>query len=295
MSIKNVIIIGASGNLGPSILNAFLKDSSFNTTVLSRQGSSSTFPEGVKVIRADYDSHDSLKEAFQGQDAVLSLVGGMALGDQNKLIDAAIAAGVKRFLPSEYGSNVYDERAREIVPVFEPKFETIKYLKTKEKEISWTGIATGPFFDWGLRVAFLGFDGKSRTATLFDDGEAVFSSTNLNQIGIATVNALKNSDLTKNQYVYISGFQTTQKEMLAAAEKVTGTKWTVNKVNVKEHIEQGRAKLQSGDHSGIMYLIQGATFGKEQQLGDFSSLGLWNEKLGVPKEGLEETVKAVFT
>lgn len=219
----------------------------------------------------------------------------MALGDQNKLIDAAIAAGVKRFLPSEYGSNTLDERGREIVPIFNAKLETIKYLKTKEKEISWTSIVTGPFFDWGLRVAFLGFDGESRTANLFDDGEAVFSSTNLNQIGIATVNALKNADLTKNQYVYIGGFQTTQKEILTAAEKATGTKWTVNKVNVKEHIEQGRAKLQSGDHSGIMYLIQGATFGKEQQLGDFASMGLWNEKLGVPKEDLEETVKAVFT
>jgi hypothetical protein len=236
-----------------------------------------------------------LKEAFQGQDAVISLVGGMALGDQNKLIDAAIAAGVKRFVPSEYGSNTLDERARAIVPIFDAKFETVKYLRSKEKEISWTGIVTGPFFDWGLRVAFLGFDGQSRTATLFDDGEAVFSSTNLNQIGVATVNALKNADLTKNQHVYISGFQTTQKEILAAAEKITGAKWTVNKVSVKEHIEQGRAKLQSGDHSGIMYLIQGATFGKEHQLGDLSSSGLWNEKLSVPKEDLEETVKSVFT
>jgi hypothetical protein len=236
-----------------------------------------------------------LKEAFQGQDAVISLVGGMALGDQDKLIDAAIAAGVKRFVPSEYGSNTLDERARAIVPIFDAKFETVKYLRSKEKEISWTGIVTGAFFDWGLKVGFLGFDGQSRTVTLFDDGEAVFSSTNLNQIGVATVNALKNADLTKNQHVYISGFQTTQKEILAAAEKTTGAKWTVNKVNVKEHIEQGRAKLQSGDHSGIMYLIQGATFGKEHQLGDLSSSGLWNEKLSVPKEDLEEAVKSVFT
>jgi hypothetical protein len=294
MSIKNVIIIGAGGNLGPSILDAFLKESSFNTTVLSRQGSKSTFPSGVKVIRADYDSLDSLKEAFQGQDAVISLVGGTALGDQDKLIDAAIAAGVKHFVPSEYGSNTPDKRTRDIVPVFEAKFNTVNYLKSKEKEISWTSIVTGPFFDWGLKVGFLGFDGKSKTATLFDDGEAVFSATNLHQIGVTTVKALEHADLTKNQYVYVSGFQTTQNEVLAAAEKVTGAKWTVNKASAKEHIEQGRTKLQSGDYIGIMFLIQGATFAKDQQLGDFSSEGLWNEKLGVPKEGLEETIKAVW-
>lgn len=81
---------------------------------------------------------------------------------------------------------------------------------------------------------------------------------------------------------------------VGAAEKVTGAKWTVNKASAKEHIEQGRTKLQSGDYIGIMLLIQGATFAKDQQLGDFSSEGLWNEKLGVLKESLEETIKAVW-
>ncbi|KAF1939169.1 isoflavone reductase family protein [Clathrospora elynae] len=294
MSIKNVIIIGAGGNLGPSILDAFLKESSFNTTILSRQGSKSTFPSGVKVIHADYDSIDSLKDAFQGQDAVISIVGGAALGDQNKLIDAAIAAGVKRFVPSEFGCNTPDKRIRNIVPVFEAKFGTVNYLKSKEKEISWTSVITGAFFDWCLKVGFFDFDASSKTATIFDDGKATFSATNLHQIGITMVKALENADLTKNQYVYVSGFQTSQSEILAVAEKVTGTKWTINKASAKELIEQGRVKLQKGDYSGIPDLIKGACFGLDEQLGDFSSAGLWNEKLGVPKENLEDTIKTAL-
>lgn len=295
MSIKNVIIIGAGGNLGPSILDAFLKESSFHTTVLSRQGSKSTFPSGVKVIHADYDSNTSLKDAFHGQDAVISLVGGTALGDQNKLVDAAIAAGVKRFIPSEYGSNTPDKRTRDIVPVFEAKISTVNYLKSKESAISWTSIITGPFFDWGLKVGFLGFNGSSKTATIFDGGKATVSSTNLHQIGIATVKALEKADLTKNQYVHVSGFQTSQNEILAAAEEISGAKWTVNHVSTKDHIEEGRAKLQKGDFSGIGNLIVGATFGAEEQLGDFSSEGLWNDKLGLPKESFEETIRAALS
>jgi hypothetical protein len=275
-------------------LDAFLKESSFNTTILSRQNSESKFPPDVKVIRANYDSHESLKTAFQGQDAVISLVGGLALGDQNKLIDAAIAAGVKRFIPSEYGSNTPDKRTRDIVPVFEAKFGTVNYLKSKEKEISWTSIIPGPFLDWGLKVGFLGFHSHSKTATLFDDGEAVFSTTNLHQIGVATVKALEHADQTKNQYVYISGFQTTQKEILAVAEKVTGAKWTVERVSVKEHIEQARVKLQKGDFSAIADLLQSVTFSKDEQLGDLSALGLWNDKLGLLKESLEDTVRAAL-
>lgn len=292
MSIKNVIIIGAGGNLGPSVLKAFL-DSSFNTTVLSREGSSSTFPSGVKVLRANYDSAESLKQAFQGQDAVVSLVGGGALGDQNKLIDAAIAAGVKRFLPSEFGSNTTNSEVRAVVPVFEAKFGTVNYLKSKEDSISWTSVVTGPFFDWGLKVGFMGFNPADKTANIVDSGNATFSATNLGKIGQAVVKALENAEATKNQYVYISGFQTSQNEVLAAAEKITGEKWSVNNATAKDYITKGNGLLQKGDFSGLGPLILAITFGDEQ-LGDLSKSGLWNEKLGLGQDNFEDSIKAGF-
>ncbi|KAF2036092.1 NAD(P)-binding protein [Setomelanomma holmii] len=293
-SFKNVLIIGAGGNLGPAILDAFLHNSSFNTTVLSREGSSSTFPSGVKVLRANYDSIDSLKAAFTGQDVVVSLVAGSVLGDQNKLIDAAIVAGVKRFLPSEFGSNTTDARTRAIVPVFDAKFGTVNYLKSKESEISWTSVVTGPFFDWGLKVGFLGFNAKDKAVTLYDNGTATFSSTNLHTIGLAVVKALENAEATKNQYVFVSGLQTSQKQILEVAEKITGDKWTVTNATAKNTIEQGRAKIAKGDYSGIGNLIVGATFGTDEPLGDLSPAGLWNEKLGLKEIDLETSVKAAF-
>jgi hypothetical protein len=122
----------------------------------------------------------------------------------------------------------------------------------------------------------------------------VFATTTLHQVGVAAVKALEHADLTKNRYVHIGGFLTSQNEILAAAEKVTGVKWTVEKTTTKEEIEVGRKKIQEGDWTGLKELIQSVNFGKEEQLGDFSSQGLWNEKLGVPKEDLEETVRAVF-
>jgi len=138
----------ASGNLGVTILNTLISESKFNVTVLSREGSSSTFPEGVKVVRANYESVDSLKSAFQGADAVVSLVGNSAFGDQNKYIDAAIAAGVQRFVPSEFGSDATNDKLNKLIPVFGPKIATVDYLKSKESEISWSSIITGAFFDW---------------------------------------------------------------------------------------------------------------------------------------------------
>ena len=293
MSIKNVVIIGAGGNLGPSVLRAFLS-SSFNTSILSREGSNSIFPSGLNVLRANYDSIDSLKQAFQGQDAVVSLVGGGALGDQNKLIDAAIAAGVKRFIPSEFGSDTPNPKTRAVVPVFEAKVGTVNYLKSKEDAISWTSVITGPFFDWGLKVGFLGFNAKNKTATIVDSGNATFSTTNLGIVGDAVVKALENAEATKNQYVYVSGFQTSQNEILAATEKITGEKWAVTKISAKDHIAKGKELLQKGDFSGLGQLIQAVTFGDEQ-LGDLKPSGLWNDKLGLKQDSFEDTIKAGFS
>ncbi|KZM18726.1 uncharacterized protein EKO05_0006568 [Ascochyta rabiei] len=292
MSIKNVIIVGAGGNLGPSVLKAFL-DSSLNTSVLSREGSSSTFPSGVKVLRANYESIDSLTQAFKGQDAVISLVGGAALGEQTKLIDAAIAAGVKRFLPSEFGNDTENTKAQAIVPMFKAKVAILDYLKSKEDAISWTAVATGPFFDWGLKVGFLGFHAPSKTATIIGSGKVTFSTTNLYTIGVAAVKVLENAEATKNQRVFVSEFQTTQDEILAAAEKITGEKWTVNKVAVQDHLAKGNELLAKGDFSGIGNLIQVSIY-DEQALSDLKPQGLWNEKLGLKQGSYEDTIKAAF-
>ena len=67
------------------------------------------------------------------------------MGEQKKVIDAAIKAGVKRFLPSEFGSNTKNKKGQELVPIFKNKVQIVDYLKTKK--ISWTVVATGPIID----------------------------------------------------------------------------------------------------------------------------------------------------
>jgi nucleoside-diphosphate-sugar epimerase len=223
---------------------------------------------------------------------VISLVAGSALGDQNKLIDAALAAGVKRFIPSEFGSNTQSPRLLELVPIFGAKKATVDYLKKTEDKLSWTSIITGAFFDWGLKVGFLGFDAKSKTATLIDEGKGRFSTTNLRQIGRALIKALQKADETKNQVVYVSSFEVTQAELLPIVEKVTGgEKFSIKNVTSKELLESGNEKLKKGDFSGIPNLIKAGAFGGEG-LGDHEPVGLWNERLGLEKEDLEESVRA---
>lgn len=86
--------------------------------------------------------------AFKGQGVVISVVGLGGFTDQKKFIDAAISAGVKRFIPSEFSANTLSPAVVQLLPVFDQKKEVLNYLKTKEASgLTWTAIWTALFFD----------------------------------------------------------------------------------------------------------------------------------------------------
>ena len=75
----------------------------------------------------------------------------MGILEQIKMIDAAAAVGVKRFIPSEFGA----DRNKEVHPDFERlqhgKITVLGYLIEKCKgnnNLTWTCVASGPFLDW---------------------------------------------------------------------------------------------------------------------------------------------------
>ncbi len=130
-------------------MDALLK-AGFNVTVLTRKSSSAKFPSEVKVqtIDDDYPS-DQLVAIFKGQDAVLNLLPPISVEQHNSIADAAADAGVKRFIPSEFGSDTSNPKIVELIPMFGTKTAITNYLKTKESSgLSWTAVINGAFFDW---------------------------------------------------------------------------------------------------------------------------------------------------
>ena len=103
---------------------------------------------------SDY-SHKSLVEVLTGQDAVVSAVGPLGTEIQKTVIDAAIAAGVRRFVPSEYGYDTINwpkGMIADIAFAMKSKKEVLDYLVQKTKEegcgLNWTGVGSGAFLDW---------------------------------------------------------------------------------------------------------------------------------------------------
>ncbi|KAF2432342.1 NAD(P)-binding protein [Tothia fuscella] len=296
VEIKTVAVLGAGGNVGKAILPVLL-NSTLKVTVISRPDSKSSFPSNITVLKSAYDT-ESLTHALKGQDAVISLVAGPAIASQKTVIDATLAAGVKWFIPSEFGSDTPDQRIVDFLPMGKGKVDVADYLRSKEKEgLSWTGLITGLFFDWGLPRGSFQFDLKSKTGTLWDGGRVRFSATNLPTIGHALVNLLTDPSkqaAAKNKHIYIRSFTTTQSEILSALEKVTGEKWDVKDVPSAPIKDSARKRLAKGDFSAVSDLLKYLAYG-DIALGGFEEKAEEGVKLLLPdhKETVVETVRKV--
>lgn len=120
---STVIIAGATGRLGLAFTYAFANavaapDSSITRVYALVQPSSLTDPAkaasvqairdipNVEIRTATFDDPESLTEALKGVNIVVSALGVGGLSAQFPLIEAAKNAGVKKFVPSDYGTDV---------------------------------------------------------------------------------------------------------------------------------------------------------------------------------------------
>ncbi|KAL7785393.1 hypothetical protein V8C43DRAFT_317691 [Trichoderma afarasin] len=253
MSFKNIAVICASENLGNGILPLLL-ESGLNITAVTRQTSESTFPQTI------------------GQDAVLCLVSVGDVRAKITMVDAAVAAGVQWFIPSEFGHDATNPRVVEVLPLFRQKVKRVDHLRLREKDgLSWTSFHTGFFFDFGLTFDLLGFDLRQKTAAIWDHGNNRSSMSTFQTIAQAIIQIFTDPtsrEEAKNQYMRIATVTTTQNEILQALERVSGTRFQVTRIETVEGKRLGDQHLASGDNdlAGFFLLLKYVALGKNEFL-----------------------------
>lgn len=104
-----IVIAGATGDLGGRITRAVIERGG-NVRAVVRH---STHPDKVEALRkggaaiaeVDFDNVPELTTACHGASCVISALSGLRdviVGTQTSLLDAAVNAGVPRFIPSDY-------------------------------------------------------------------------------------------------------------------------------------------------------------------------------------------------
>lgn len=259
-----------------------LVNAGFQVSVLTRSRKPGAYASNINVFEVDFNSVKSLTAALKGVDAVVSTVGGAAVDNQTVLIDAAIAAGVKRFIPSEFG-NVTTNPKLEKFPIYSSTFNIRNYLQEKAAagELSWTVLACGAFLDSVLNTPVL-LDFQNHTVTLLDEGDNRISSTSLPVVGKAIAAILQNLDATQNRVIHVSEAILTQNLLIEFAKELRpDIKWRTSKEQTSVLLQESLEQFGAGDFTmpTIMKLLKGTalagdTFGSAFDVTDNELLGI---------------------
>jgi uncharacterized protein YbjT (DUF2867 family) len=183
------------------------------------QGSKTTVEGDARVISVDYSNPESIKSALSGVDVIVSTIAGTALDVQAKIAEAAQAAGVKLFVPSEFGGVTEGETSG----LFGDKASIQDQLKVLG--VPWAIFYTGPFADFvfaeyvyhgsfaeyrakpQINQSFLNLDVTTGKVSVAGDGNTQISFTSRPDIARYLAHVLTNlpPDQLKNRSFIIEG------------------------------------------------------------------------------------------
>ncbi|KAI9063942.1 NAD-P-binding protein [Trametes sanguinea] len=180
-----VLVLGATGNTGQSIVKGLLASGNFRVAALirpeslSKPATEALRASGVEIRAGDLrDGVESLTKAFAGVDILISAVSAWVLELQRDAFRAAKAAGVKRVVPCDFAT----PGERGIRELHDQKFAIQDFVK--ELGVPYTFIDVG----WWMKLALplperSTYPNKEQSYLLFNDGEAKMLLTNLDHIG----------------------------------------------------------------------------------------------------------------
>ncbi len=221
---STVLVAGATGDLGRRIVRELLGLDA-QVRVLTRPGSSSADDlfgrdERVEVVAAAYSDHAALTAALAGADVVVSAVSGtrpVIVDAQRALLRAAVAAGVPRFVPSDYSADY-----RRISPGSNRNFELRRELAAEvdAAPVRATSVLNGMFAELLLDEAPMILFGRRRVL-FWSSADQVLDFTTKDDVARAT--ALTALDDDAPRVLEIAGSSISARDLAQTLSELTGT------------------------------------------------------------------------
>ena len=224
-TMKNVLVVGATGNLGPHIVKALVKNGHNVSAVLRSKtiaDIAKTKPltdQGVQLLEGSFEDYDSLKRACRNKNVVISCAGADQILNQIHLARAAEDAGVERFIPSEFGIDPYIAE-KGSCDLYDAKLALQKQIK--DTGVGFTPIYTNGFMQfWATGLGELGALSPPDRVKVFGDGNMSAYMTALGDIGHYTAAIIEDPG-TINKEVVVATTSATQNEMISLWEDISG-------------------------------------------------------------------------
>ena len=222
---KLILVAGATGNLGQKICRELIKRK-VNVRAIVRTSSSQEKVDalekmGVDIFTVDMSNQQELIGACAGVSCIVSSVAGLhdvIVEGQTKLLDAAIVAGVPRFIPSDFSSDITS------IPEGENRnFDLRKEFKKKidESSIQATSIFNGYFADI-LRYNTPLYNVREKTIAYYGDkADWKIDFTTMDDTAVFTAMAAIDENTPRS--LKIASFSVSPNDLIPLSEKKTGT------------------------------------------------------------------------
>ncbi|KAL4997414.1 hypothetical protein BDV10DRAFT_92239 [Aspergillus recurvatus] len=306
MSKSNLLIFGATGAIG-SYITAAITDArgafgrlgifTSQSTLISKTKEINALREkGVDILVGDVTSKDEVLKAFDGFDTVVSALGRGVIAHQVQLIQwADESSHIKRFLPSEYGTDIEYSPASANERPHQQKLKVRAAIR-ESKNLEYAFVVTGPYADvpfyFGATKNPRGgsFDVRNKKAVLLGDGKGRISLVACADVGKFVVHTLTHWDKARGRALKLNSFTTTPNDILAEFEKQTGDKWSVEYTSLEQLKQYEKEAWETGESDATLLTLrriwtEGGTLYDRRD----------NEDIGAEKTiTLEEAVKGAI-
>lgn len=228
---QTVLLAGATGTLGHRIAVHLTRLPDVALRVLVRPGAAQDPAKrarieelrdaGAQAVEGSLGDRGSLDAAVHGADVVVSAVQGGAetiVTGQLNLASAAEAAGVRRFVPSDYALDFFH------APLGAPMFDLRRQLAVRlgEVDLEVLHVLNGAFMDMMLDPRTAGVvDLDQRTGRYWGEGTDLFDLTLIEDVAAFTARLAADPTAGAGTYA-VSGARTSYLGVIDAVEKVLG-------------------------------------------------------------------------
>ncbi|RPD53615.1 NAD-P-binding protein [Lentinus tigrinus ALCF2SS1-6] len=314
-----VLVLGATGVTGQSIVDGLLKSGNFRVEALIRS-QSVTKPavermrtSGVEIRVGDItEDYEKLKEHLQGVDILISAVDARVVGQQREIFRAAKEVGVQRIVPCDWATPGDKRGVRVLTDSFLPqKFDIREYVK--ELGVAYTIIDVGFWMQFFLPLPLRSTvppELKAISWSFYAGGESKNLLTNLHHIGIWVARIITDPR-TINKSVIIWEDEVLQKDAHELGARLSGDgdalrakRIELSEDDMKKQIADGQVlydkdpmdfKLSTpliwAQYMYSMHFLHENTLENAERLGYLDARKLYPD---IPAQSLEEYAKEFY-
>ncbi len=247
-----IVVIGATGNLGGRVVTALLTRGAQVRAVVRPTSDPARLDElrqkGVTVIQSEMTDAQELAPAFADAAVVISAVQGLRdviVVTQTIVLDAAVAAGVPRFIPSDFASDF-----TKLMPGENRNFDLRREFRAylDKAPIQATSILNGAFaeiLNYGTPL----LDIKTNQVGYWDDADWRIDFTTMDDTAAFTAAAAL--DPNTPRFLRPASFQISPNQLAAVAGEVSGTSFAVirlgSRADLLAYIQRERAAHPEGE------------------------------------------------